>query len=471
MSSSFRALAWRIAIPIIIVLVATGCFELGVSVAYDSRVRTEGLLMHLLHAISLFKVSGIDLGEPVDGPMWARYLLFLMYFAAPAVSASAIFEAVFRVARVRLRWVLYRGGHAVVIGSGRGSIDLPALIRHVYEPRAEGVWRRKQMHVVVADRSEEALLRHSGDTLKVKTDASDSGVVSLLALDRAKAVFILTDDDQANIDLYFRIRHELEQKKSASSPLVFVRVSSMDLTRALRPYNTLGRVRFFNPHIEVVRSLFTIQHAVETNEWLQEKRDDSPALDANWNRLLALSSFQPTRVVMLGFGRFGQNILLEMLTRNDGVMSSDLKSIAIISPDVENEWAHFERLMLASVGEDVCTIDPELITATHSNIAHLHTVASASTSCKTLWIVGTNSSATNLQAAAMVQRLYAMQSNECSCESMLIVRSETFSMAHDSLLSSNVVSHLTHVIVPTYHVLSMYYYRRIEEMLREGGAV
>jgi voltage-gated potassium channel Kch len=467
MSSSFRSLAWRITLPIIIVILATLCLEVGVSVEYDSRISHEGLFMHVLHAISLFKVSGIELGEPIGGPIWARVILFLMYFAAPAVSASAIFEAVFRVARLRLRWVLYRGNHAVIIGSGRGSTDLPDLLRHVF-PKG-GAWplnRKGGIPVVIADRSEEALLRHSGPTFKIKADVTDVHIVKLLALDKARAIFILTDDDQSNIDLYFRLRSALVKRPVGEQPVVFVRVRNMDLIRALRTHNQQLNVRFFNPHVEVVRSLFTMGDTIDANMWLRTLRSENPDIDDNWNALTNLNEYQPKRIVLLGFGRFGQNILLEMIARNDGRMIRNLTSLTIVSPDVENEWAHFVRLMLANIGSRIDLPKPNLISAMHSHVSRIHDVASASMDDDTLWVVGTHNANVNMQAASVIQHFYAMSRQGVCTVSKLVIRTETFSMAHQSLLESASVPSLSYVIMPTYHVLGAYYYRRIDDMLK-----
>lgn len=461
--TSMRAVMIRLSIPVVIVIAATICMEIGVAAQRQPEISTEGFLMHVLHAVSLFKVGGIAMGEPVGGPAWARVLLYVMYFAAPAVSAGAIFEALFRLARLRLRFVLYKGDHAVILGSGRGSVDLPELIRSVHTRRSFWFWLSRAPNVIIADTSEESLLRHSTDVHKVKADATDSQIVNLLALDRARIIFLLTDNDQANIDLFFRLQHALADAGRTAMPQMFIRVRDMDLVRALRSYNTAGSVRFFNPHVEVVRSLFTLPQSVEENVWVSELRSRNMAVDHNWRLILSIRRMQPERIVFIGFGRFGQNLLLEMLTREDGSMVDYLQSVCVISPEAGTEWAHFERLMLASVGPSRQLPEPTLIAARHCDVALLQQEARGSDGIRTMWVVCTNDTSVNMQAASVVQRLYGMHPSAVCPGSTLLVRTDTFSMAYERLLSTGAVDGLTHVILPVYHVLGAYYYRRMTE--------
>ncbi|MFN5379160.1 MAG: NAD-binding protein [Ignavibacteria bacterium] len=458
-----KAVMWRLAIPVIILILATIGFEAGVSVRYRPHIAEEGFLMHVLYAMSLFKVNGINLGMPTTGPLWAKDLLILMYFAAPAVSISAILEAVFRVARLKLRWILLRGGHAVVIGAGRATADLPAIIASEVKRRRWHGIGRTGVPIVIVDRSEDALLRNSTSLLKMQLDATDPSVVDTLNMKNARVVLLLTDDDQANIDLYFRLREKLTDVPENGHPQVFIRVRDMDLIRVLRTYNTTPKTRFFNVHIEAVRSLFVLEQGVTHSEWLSDQRDANQALSANWDALAVIKNLRPQRIVMVGFGRFGQHLLIEMMLRNDGCMVENLTSLAIISPDVFKGWAHFERLLLCNVSPGKTLPNPELTSGTHNDVGLLHSIAQESKDLETIFIIGTDDTPANIQAASVIQRFCAAHAGEGRGHATIIVRTNMFSMAHERLLHSGKSDNVDHVILPTYHVLGAYFSRRMRE--------
>ena len=456
-----RAVMWRLAIPVIILIISTICFEAGVTVQYRPNIDQEGFVMHMLYAMSLFKVNGINLGMPTEGPLWAKDILILMYFAAPVVSISAIMEAVFRVARLKLRWVLLRGGHAVVIGAGRATADLPAIIASEVQRRRWYGIGHTGVPIVIVDKSEDALLRNSTSILKMQLDATDPSVVDVLNMKAARVVLLLTDDDQANIDLYFRLREKLADVPEDEHPQVFIRVRDMDLIRVLRVYNTTHKTRFFNVHIEGVRSLFALESGVTDSKWLSGQRDANQALSANWEALAGIKNLRPQRIVMVGFGRFGQHLLIEMMLRNDGRMVENLSSLAIISPDVFKGWAHFERLLLCNVSTGKTLPKPDLTSGTHNDVGLLHVLAQESKDLETLFIIGTDDTPANIQAASVIQRFGAAHAGEGKGHATIIVRTNMFSMAHERLLHSGKSENVDYVILPTYHVLGAYFSRRM----------
>jgi hypothetical protein len=121
--------------------------------------------------------------------------------------------------------------------------------------------------------------------------------------------------------------------------------------------------------------------------------------------------------------------------------------------------------MLANIGSRSDLPKPNLISGMHSNVSRIHDVASASMNEDTLWVVGTHDTNVNMQAASVILHIYAMRHEDDCATSKLVVRTETYSMAHKRLLESASVPSMSYIIMPTYHVLGAYYYRRINEML------
>ena len=78
-------------------LVAFGALLADVDVSERPGLPDESWLIKAYYALALFVVGGIDLGTPSGGPVLARGVLCFVYFAAPLLFASAIFEALVRL--------------------------------------------------------------------------------------------------------------------------------------------------------------------------------------------------------------------------------------------------------------------------------------------------------------------------------------------------------------------------------------
>jgi hypothetical protein len=90
----------------------------GVSVTERPEVVDAGVLTKAYYSLGLFVVGGLDLGTPTGGPWLGRMLLWLAYFGAPILTASAVIEAVVRVMTPQ-RWHLRRmKDHVVIVGTG-----------------------------------------------------------------------------------------------------------------------------------------------------------------------------------------------------------------------------------------------------------------------------------------------------------------------------------------------------------------
>jgi hypothetical protein len=103
--------------------------ESGVSLSERPDIVGAPLLTKAYYSLGLFVVGGLDLGTPEGGPPWGRYLLWLAYFGAPLLTASAVIDAVL-TAMAKRRWHLKRiKDHIVIVGAGDLTISYLRVLR------------------------------------------------------------------------------------------------------------------------------------------------------------------------------------------------------------------------------------------------------------------------------------------------------------------------------------------------------
>jgi len=268
----------------------------GVELSSGLNLAAEGWLAHAYYSLSLFVVSGVDLGTPKSGPWWGLSLLWLAYFGAPVLTASAVIEAVLRAIAPE-RWKLRRlKDHVVIVGSGDLTTSYLRVLRRL-DPAVP---------VVVIDRrfdaGRERELIEGFRVLALAGDASRDFLLNRMQVRRCRRVVLLGDDDFATFETAVRV---------------------------LDRYPKLaGRVVLHCHNLRFMRSLSeseVAKNCVTFNAY------NFAAVNLVRNHLL--KHFEKTRtrdvVILGGFGRFGQTVLEELEQHATG----ELESIAVI--DVE----------------------------------------------------------------------------------------------------------------------------------------
>ena len=168
-------------------------FSSGADVSDRPGMPDASFGTRLYYAIALFVLGGIDLGTPVGGPGWGRALLWFAYFAAPAVTASAVIEGVLRAINPE-RWRLRGLRDHIVIG-GCSRLSLLFLQRL----RAAGS-RRPVVIVDEATNHKYASIARGHRARWLIGNVTRDDTIDALALPDARRVLLLTGDDFANLD-------------------------------------------------------------------------------------------------------------------------------------------------------------------------------------------------------------------------------------------------------------------------------
>ena len=254
---------------------------LGSGVALSERpdVVDAGWLTRAYYSIGFFVLGGLELGVPVDGPAWARAMLWIAYFGSPILAASAVIEAVLQVL-VPDRWQLRRiRKHTIIFGSGQLTLSYLRIMRAT-SPRTK---------VVVVDQEfdsvrEQELQANYGATTVVG-DLTHTYLLRQLRLSRAHRVLLLGGNDFQSFEAATRILAIAPRLAGK----VVVHCHNLRFMRSLEGSDLAGQAEIFNRYNLAATGLVRdelVDHFKHTDD-----RDV---------------------VVMAGFGRFGQSVLEEL---------------------------------------------------------------------------------------------------------------------------------------------------------------
>lgn len=257
-------------------------FLSGVGTTDRPGIPQLGFLAKLYYTIGLFILGGVDLGTPTGGPALGRAALWLAYFIAPTLTATAVVETILLVLRTDALFLRRLKDHIVVAGCGRMTqLYLERLRESGFD---RGV-------VVVGAPQERATfdeLREVYGAQIVEGDITNDALLLRLRLEHAARILLFTDDDFINLDAAARISSLAPE----AAEHVIVHVSDLHLMRSVAATRLAQRCQVFNGHQIAAAHLVNAHLAVHFKRTI--RRD---------------------LVVLAGFGRFGQSVLGELQKR------------------------------------------------------------------------------------------------------------------------------------------------------------
>ena len=360
-----RPFAWRGLAFLLVTLAGVTALTLGVEVT-ERDLTGEGLAGRLYYVLGLFVLGGLDLGTPTNGPGFGRVLLWIAYFGAPLITASALIEAAIRLVDPLGLRMKALDGHVVLGGAGRLTMVYTKKLRERDSRRTVVVVERDPNHPAIPE------LRDSYQCTIIIGDITHDEVLRDLRLKRAHRVLLLTGDDFANLDAAAKV---LKRAPNLAGRLV-VHVSRLGFMREAIGSGVVRDAEVFNGHE------FAAMKLVENH--LLGRFDDTPESDL---------------VVLIGFGRFGQTVLRHL--QEQAVQSFD--EVVIVDELASTMARHFgdypgfdDRYIHSVLDGDI--LDPEIWAGISARI-------DASGSAPVI-IVGSGNDGINLQAALMARRRY-----------------------------------------------------------------
>lgn len=300
-----RWFRWRALALIAVVILGFAGLLSGVGVSERPDLPSAGVLPKLYYTFGLFLLGGMDLGTPNGGPWLGRAVLWAAYFAAPAITASAVIETVLAVLGMDSLWLRRLRGHVVVVGAGRMT-ELYLRRLRIHRPRVPVV--------VIGEAHDASALEDLRLTFRAQVvvgDITSIAMLERLRLARAARVLLLGEDDFTNLDAASRIlavAPELDRR-------LIVHVGDLRFLRSMATSKLAGRCTVFNGH------QIAAAHLVDAH------------LLAHFRRT------EPQDVVVLaGFGRFGQTVLDELQRRAAGAF----ERVIIVDLDGRRARAEFD---------------------------------------------------------------------------------------------------------------------------------
>ncbi|MEO2173557.1 MAG: NAD-binding protein [bacterium] len=293
---SSRNLSWHWPAAFAIFACALIGFSSGVSLTERPEVITSSMLTKAYYSLGLFVIGGLDIGVPVGGPVFGRILLWVAYFGAPLLTASAVIEAVLNVMEPH-RWKLRRlRNHIVIVGSGDMTISYLRVLRE----------QGNTTPVIVVDEKVDAVreleLSASFNVTVVVGDVTHDFLLKELRLKRALRVLLLGEDNFLAYEAASKILRLFPHLESR----IIIHSSSLRFLRAMQDTKIAQQSISFNSYNLAAKGL--------VRETLTDHFSRTKGKDV---------------VVLAGFGLFGQTILEEL----QSVARDEIEVVGIIDLD------------------------------------------------------------------------------------------------------------------------------------------
>ena len=270
----------------------------GTPLSERPDVVSSGILTKAYYALGFFVVGGLDVGTPNGGPIWAQTLLWIAYFGAPLLTASAVIEAIFQVLSPS-RWQLRNiKNHIIVFGSGRLTISYLRLLRR-HSPNAKVVVVDAQFDPV---REQELRLKYRART--IVGDLTHEFLLQNLRLKKARRVLLLGDNDFQAFEAASQILNLAPRLESR----VVLHCHNLRFMRSLETTDLASKCEVFNTYNLAATGFVRdslVEHFVRT-----EAKDT---------------------VVIAGFGRFGQSVLEEL----QAIANDEIKEVTVVDRDAD----------------------------------------------------------------------------------------------------------------------------------------
>ncbi len=291
-------ISWRWPVALTFFLLALGGLLSGVSLSERPEVIHSDILTKAYYSLGLFVVGGLDLGTPTGGSLLGRIALWLAYFGAPMLTASAVIEAVITMVSPN-RWQLRRlRDHVVIVGTGGLTTSYLRVLRK----------QAPDVSVVVVDDAIEFVreqeLRQTFNVNVITGDITHDFLLRALRLDKAIRVVLLGEDDFQSYEAASKI---LRQYPHLESKIV-LHCHGLRFMRAMQETAVAKQTINFN--------LYNIAAAGLVRDHLIGHFRKTESRDV---------------VVLAGFGRFGQTVLEELQKH----AANEIATVGIIDIDAD----------------------------------------------------------------------------------------------------------------------------------------
>jgi Trk K+ transport system NAD-binding subunit len=304
-----RSFPWRSAAALFMFFGAVVGFSSGVSVSERPEVGSAGLLTHAYYSLSLFVVGGVDLGTPYGGPLLGRILVWVSYFGAPTLAASALIEALLRAIAPQAWLMRSLKDHIILVGGGNLSLSYLRVLRKHDKKITVVVACRNAMEQSALDEFEQGF-----GAIVVTGDITHEFFLRQLRVESARKILLFSDNSLRS----YEAGSILLDLVPGIGPRVVIHCAKLRFMRAMENTRVARSCETFNAYHLAASGLVRghmLQHFKET---------------------------KPKDVVVIaGFGRFGQSVLEQLQLH----AISELATLVIIEIDAHRRVRVAEEQM------------------------------------------------------------------------------------------------------------------------------
>ena len=319
----WTSLRWRVLPAVCTVALGLVGFSSGADVTMLENVSSHGFLAHLYYTLGLFIFGGMDLGVPSGEPVWGQAVLWVTYFVAPTITASAVIEAIVRAFGSAEMFGRRLNGHVVIVGCGRLTRSYLRKLRDSAPDTPVLVLGRPGEGAQL----EELRARYNVYVLEGRATSRD--VIRRLRLERAALVLVLGKQDLANFDAATRMLSMFPEVQSR----LHVHVRDLVFARSIAGTDMPVLERVFNGDERAAQQLvenYLLEHFQRSTE--------------------------KNGVVLAGFGQFGQTVLSELQRDAEGLFDR----VVIVDTAARRHAADFREQVGFSDGYSLDAIDGDI---------------------------------------------------------------------------------------------------------------
>jgi Trk K+ transport system NAD-binding subunit len=359
-------ISWRWWLALTFFLFAFTGLSLGVSLTERPDIVSEPNLTKAYYSLGLFVVGGLDLGTPVGGPWYGRLLLWVAFFGAPLLTASAVIDAVL-TALARRRWHMRRiRNHIVIVGADDLTSSYLRVLRAKHPTKPVVV---VDSHV---DQVRELELAETLNVTVVRGDITHEFLLKQLQMRRASRVLLLGENDF----LSFEAASKILRLYPMLANKIVIHCASLRFLRAMSGTRVADQTVRFNSYNLAAKALVRdtlLEHFVKT-----EGKDT---------------------VVLAGFGLFGQTILEELQENAQG----HLARVILIDVDAHRRIQIVEEQRRFSAIDEQHVLQGDI---SHPDVWRQVVDISDLAVEEPVLILGTGSAANNLRTALWIKDKY-----------------------------------------------------------------
>ena len=301
-----KAILYRLLPTVLVFVFALLAFKNGVYFEGKPNISSDTIFVQIYYTIGLFLLAGIDLGMPMGGTEFHRFLLFISYFLAPLITVLAVIEAVLKSISPDYLKRAFKN-HVVIIGASKEAIS---IIHGWNDPVNQHLQYHEGTKLLIVEKDSNntklEYFRELSSKRKVKIiigDINHSEILSKLNVKEALCCIITTNSDILNINIALKLQKEYKIKAEN----IITRVEDFELQSDLINDDD-DDIALTSSHRKLANCFF--HKYIETFLYLEN-------------------------LVIFGFGTFGQNIL-ESISG-----SIKFNNLIIVDPDAEQKYQNW----------------------------------------------------------------------------------------------------------------------------------